>query len=138
MDAPAVLGPLYAPATVLHEAAVAGRPGAVEVQVAVAAGHVIIREVDVRLDKARVDAGEAAAIALARAISCAVLLDDREARTHAARSGVTLTGTLGVLVGLTRAGRIDRLEPVLDRLEAVGFRMTPELRATALRAVAEE
>ncbi len=49
-----------------------------------------------------------------------------------------VTGTVGVVVGLTHSGRIDRLGPVLDRLEAAGFRMSPELRRTALTAVGEE
>lgn len=106
-------------------------------QAAVTRGRLIVREVEPGFDHARVDAGETAAIALARAMSCAVLLDDRAARTHAARTGATVIGTLGVLVGLARAGRIDRLGPVLDQLEATGFRMTPELRQTALSAVGE-
>lgn len=105
---------------------------------AVGRGRLVVREVETVLDPARLGSGEAAAIALARAISCAVLLDDRAARAHAMRTGATVTGTLGVLVGLARSGRIDRLGPVLDRLETTGFRMTPELRQAALRAAGEE
>lgn len=115
----------------------AGRPGAAEVQAAVSAGHLIVREVEVGRDAARLDTGEAAAIALARSRSCAVVLDDREARAQAARLGLTVTGTVAVLVGLKRAGRIDRLAPVLDQLAQIGFRMTPELRLTALKAAGE-
>lgn len=126
------------PTIVLEEADVAGRPGAAEVQAAVGRGRLVVREVETGLDHARLGSGEAAAIALARAISCAVLLDDRAGRAHAMRSGATVTGTLGVLVGLARSGRIDRLGPVLDRLETTGFRMTPELRRTALKAAGEE
>lgn len=121
----------------IQEATVEGGPGAAEVQAAIRSARLLVREIEPRTDHAREDPGETAAIALARELSCAVLLDDRSARAHASRLGATLTGTLGVLIGLSRSARIDRLEPLLDELAAIGFRMTPELRKEALRAAGE-
>lgn len=81
--------------------------------------------------------GESAAIALAREQGLPALLDDRHARRIATTAGVRVVGTLGLLVELKRARRIDRLRPILDELAAIGFRMTPELREAALRAAGE-
>jgi predicted nucleic acid-binding protein len=132
-----VFGQLYVPEVVLQEAAVPGRRGEAEIHAAVAAGHIVVRKVDPELEEADLDEGEATAIALARATSRTVILDDREALAYAMRSGIPLTGTLAVLVRLKRDGKIDRLARALDQLEAIGFRMTPALRRAALTAVGE-
>lgn len=121
----------------LDEATAGGRAGAAEVRTALKRGILRERDAEAGIDQARLDAGEAAAIALARDIDCAVLLDDRPARGYAIRAGMVVTGTLGVLLALRLAGDVELLAPVLDRLEAAGFRMTPALKREVLAAVGE-
>jgi predicted nucleic acid-binding protein len=48
-----------------------------------------------------------------------------------------MTGTVGILARGTREGLIPRLLPVLDRLESLGFRLSSEAKAAALRLVGE-
>jgi predicted nucleic acid-binding protein len=78
--------------------------------------------------------GEAAVLSLA-SLSPAplLLLDDAAARRYASSMALPFTGTLGVLIRAFREGRITEIAVVLDRLEALGFRLAPATRAEALR-----
>lgn len=86
---------------------------------------------------ASVDRGEAEAIVLARQLGLRVILDDLRARRLAQRFELAVIGTLGILVRAKRQGFLDRLAPVLDQLEGIGFHMTPELKEEALHQAAE-
>ncbi|MGH9899763.1 MAG: DUF3368 domain-containing protein, partial [Pyrinomonadaceae bacterium] len=50
-----------------------------------------------------------------------LLLDDRKARQKAQRSGLTVTGTLGVLATASRRGLVD-LPTAITRLQQTTFR----------------
>jgi predicted nucleic acid-binding protein len=78
-----------------------------------------------------VDRGEAEAIQLAIELETGVLIDERRGRRLAQSMGVSLIGTLGVLLLAQEASLID-LEEVLQALEdldAFGFRMSSSLRS---------
>jgi hypothetical protein len=65
------------------------------------------------------DVGEAEAIALA--LECdadLVLLDERRGRQQAERMGLTIAGTLGVLVEAKRQNLMVEIRPTLDALRA--------------------
>jgi predicted nucleic acid-binding protein len=131
-----VFGPLAVPTAVLTETAVGDRAGALEIRQAVDGG--LLTEMAGNPDPATgLGSGESAAIALARQIDAPAMLDDRQARTMATIGGVQVIGTLAVLVGLKKAGRIARVAPILAQLRALGFRMSDELGATVLRAAGE-
>jgi predicted nucleic acid-binding protein len=66
-----------------------------------------------------------------------VILDDAKARAAAGRLGLKLTGTLGVLLDAKRAGLIAAVEPQLDQLNALGFRLAPHTRAAMLKLAGE-
>lgn len=66
-----------------------------------------------------------------------VILDDAKARAAAGRLGLKLTGTLGVLLDAKRAGLIAAVEPQLDQLDALGFRLAPHTRAAVLKLAGE-
>jgi predicted nucleic acid-binding protein len=74
------------------------------------------------------DDGEAEAIVLAEGLKPEVLLliDDRDGRREAARRGIAVTGTLGVLGGAAERGLVD-LAGVLDRLSRTTFPASPAL-----------
>jgi predicted nucleic acid-binding protein len=76
--------------------------------------------------------GEAEAIALAAVRKCRVILDDHQARSAAARVGVDVIGTVGILVHAKRAGLVPEVRPLLDALEEAGFRLDAGLRGRAL------
>lgn len=67
-----------------------------------------------------------------------VILDDARAREAAGRLGLKFTGTLGVLLDAKRAGLIVAVEPHLDRLDALGFRLARHTRAAVLKLAGEE
>jgi predicted nucleic acid-binding protein len=73
------------------------------------------------------DAGERAALALARTLSAElVVMDDRAGVAVAQRQGFTVTGTLGVLDLAAQRGLVD-LADAFARLRATSFRYPPEM-----------
>jgi predicted nucleic acid-binding protein len=82
--------------------------------------------------------GERQVLALAMGIANSlVILDDGRARRIGRLLGLRMTGTVGILARGTREGLIPRLLPMLDRLESLGFRLSREVKAAALRLVGE-
>lgn len=76
--------------------------------------------------------GESQAIALAEELQAALLLiDDRVGVQVALERGLTVTGTLGVLVEAAQAG-LTQIETVLRKLQETNFRATPGLYERAL------
>lgn len=79
---------------------------------------------------------EVLALALERKESVAVL-DDAVARRAAKALGIRLTGTLGVLLDAKRAGLLSEITPILDRLQALGFRLAAPTRRAVLQMAGE-
>lgn len=75
----------------------------------------------------QVDAGEREAISLAREIhAAAVLIDDRAGRLAAAKCGLTVVGTLGLLEQASVRGWV-ALPEALERLRKTNARLDPKL-----------
>ena len=72
----------------------------------------------------KLNAGEAACLALALTRDCRILTDDRDAREFARRLKIPLSGTLGVLVRLIDIGslRIEEADALLSQMIAAGYR----------------
>lgn len=84
------------------------------------------------------DPGETAAILVAESRHADLLLiDERVGRKVAQERGLTVRGTLGVLVQARQADVLPALKPVLDALVAEGFRIAPALVREALAHVGE-
>jgi len=82
--------------------------------------------------------GEAEALMLAlEEKEVVVVLDDALARRMAEALGLYLTGTLGLLLDARRAGLIPAVRPLLDRLQALRFRLAPHTYAAALHLAGE-
>lgn len=78
------------------------------------------------------DAGEAAALCLALEIQAdLVLLDERRGRAVAAQLGLTLTGTLGVLVEAALRGLVDFEAALTLLIEQTNFRVGESVIAAA-------
>jgi predicted nucleic acid-binding protein len=88
---------------------------------------------------ARLDEGEAAAIALARELKAdRLLIDERKGRQVAREEGVAVIGLVGVLILARRSGLVDRVEPLLGRLVSeANMYLDPSLINAALHAVGE-
>lgn len=81
--------------------------------------------------------GERAAIGFALEIGAVLLADDRAARICAAGLGLTVIGTLGVLVRSKRVGALKAVRPIIDSLRTGGHRLSDAVVAEALAAAGE-
>lgn len=97
--------------------------------------HDIVRYEMIRHQVGR---GEASAIVLALEINGSILiLDDKKARTIAADLGLTITGTLGVVVKAKLMGVIPSVKPWLHRFRLEGFRTSDPVERALLYAAGE-
>lgn len=124
-------------------------PGAVEIQRATWIRRVPLRNpqrvsqlIDLysslRLSNQPLDAGEAAAIALAEELRPAiVLVDDTAGRIMASHLGIERTGTLGIIKRAKQEGKISAGKPLLDALINTGFYIGQRLYADLLRDMGE-
>lgn len=125
---------VFIPEAVYQEVVLHGRgqPGADEVRAAIASGWLIRSTVTERIAVdallEELHAGESEAIVLSRELAIErVLLDDRAARSKAQLMGLTVTGTVGILLLAHRAAIIEDIRPDLDRLIESNFRISRRL-----------
>ena len=87
----------------------------------------------------QIDKGEASAIALAlETADNTVILDDWKARKLAERLGLSVTGTLGVIIRAKSTGLISSIKPYLEKIRETNFRISEELEQIALREANEK
>ena len=87
---------------------------------------------------ADLDRGEAEVLALAQELNAdLVIIDERLARLHAKRLGLTLTGTLGVLLRAKQLGHVKAVAPLIDKLRGGGIHLSDVVVAEVL-ALADE
>lgn len=65
------------------------------------------------------------------------LLDDELARRVAIANGIPIKGTLGLLLDAKRAGHLNAVEPSLDKLQELGFRLSQQTREAVLKLAGE-
>ena len=88
--------------------------------------------------EATVDKGEASAIALAIEMDdCLLIIDDLKGRKFANKIGLTIIGTIGVIVDAKLTGIISSVKPVLAKIKMTNFRITKELEAMILKRSGE-
>jgi predicted nucleic acid-binding protein len=84
------------------------------------------------------DQGEAEVLALAQELHAdLVIIDERLARLHAKRLGLTLTGTLGVLLKAKQLGHVNAVAPLIGRLRQGGMHLSDAV-VTEVLALADE
>jgi len=83
------------------------------------------------------DAGERAALTLAIHMRLPVLIDDLAGRRAAARLGVPVIGSVGVLLLAKGRGKIDLVRPTLDALLHGGLRRSTRLYRDILTRAGE-
>lgn len=83
-------------------------------------------------------AGEKEVLALGLQVPAAVvILDDRLGRLYGKALKLTVSGTLGTLLRARLEGRIDQIEPLLDQLDRLGFRLSARTRAAIVKQSGE-
>ena len=88
--------------------------------------------------RGRLGDGEWEAMALAIEVgAAAILLDDRPARRLAKKAGLSVVGTLGLLLEAKKAGLIASLRPELDKLLETSFFLSQQLYDQVLRTAGE-
>ncbi len=88
---------------------------------------------------ATLDRGEAEVIVLAKELDAdRVVMDDLDARRFARRAGFDLVGTLGLLLAARLRGEIPTVGEEIERLQILGFRITPSLVEAILREAGEK
>lgn len=83
------------------------------------------------------DPNEAAAIPLAEGLHATLLCDDGAARAIARARGLSIVGTLGVLLRAKREGRVERVGPLIERITGLGLFVSDDLVDEILRAAGE-
>lgn len=90
--------------------------------------------------RGKLDVGESEALALAEECRADwVLIDELAGRAVAGDSGLSVMGTLGVILKAHEKQLCGKVRPLLDRLQSeVRFFISPNLREHLLRQVGEE
>src|SRR5690606_12673734 len=74
------------------------------------------------------DIGEASAITLALELDSVLLvLDDYKARKIAQKSGLNITGTLGLFLKAKNANIISSVRPLLEKIQSTNFRYSQKV-----------
>jgi predicted nucleic acid-binding protein len=132
---------VYIPQAVMDEVQVKADKVAQDVERA-SQSWLTIRRVEnrqaVELLLADLGLGEAEVIVLAKEIAAdRVVMDDQDARRLARRVGLDLIGTMGLLLAARLRGHIPSLQQEIERLQALGFRVTPPLIEAVLKEAGE-
>ena len=131
---------IIVPETVYAECTVEiALPGAQAVRTAVEKGQIQVRPDTARPDAdpgdelAGLDAGELAAIHMAAALGCPVLMDERLGRQVAKRRGIAVIGSAGLVLVAKKRGLVPAVAPILDQWRQSGY----FLSASVVRAILE-
>jgi len=83
-------------------------------------------------------AGEKEAFTLALEVEDSlVIVDDGLARYYAKQLNIKFTGTLGILLKAKQLGNLTIIAPILDELDALGFRIDASTRMAVLKLAGE-
>lgn len=89
--------------------------------------------------QAKLHAGEVEVMILAQETNAdLVILDDNAAKKTAKFLGLTVTGTMGVLLKAKSLGFISEVKPIIDRIKDNGFFITNELYNLILNQAGEK
>jgi uncharacterized protein len=133
---PRLYGQIWVPRVVLEE--YQAKAPSTEPDLAQAAWLTVVDAVVIDPTLPLLDGGEAAALSLAQTIKARlVLLDERKARKIAARLGLSVAGTLAVLLRAKQQGFIAAIRPCITQMQRQGRRLHTDLVARILEEAGE-
>ena len=136
-----VAGQILLPDTVARECTGdSTKPGAIAILAAIKAQHLTIHaDPDASLlgEIPNLDAGETAAIALAKTLKAVVLMDEKLGRVVAKLNHVPVVGSAGILLAAKNKGALERVAPILQAWKSAGYFLSDSLAAEVLRRAAE-
>jgi predicted nucleic acid-binding protein len=137
-----VVGEVVVPASVFQECTSDPmKPGAKILTLAAKSGQIRVHEDvpsdDFQAQASILDQGERSAMALAKLLGCAVLMDEKLGRHIAANHGIPIIGSAGVLIAAKQQGLISHVRPILEKWQAFGYFMSADLRHAVLSRVDE-
>jgi len=131
---PKLYGSVVIPGEVAAELADSSRPQEVRSFIASAPAWLNVREPKDIENIAGIDAGERAAISLARELKADILLiDEVRGREAAIARNIRTLRTTAMMLDAANAGAIPDLKAAFDRLKATNFRVKPETLDGLLR-----
>lgn len=87
-----------------------------------------------RISESFLDKGEASAIALAlEEDSPLLIIDESKGRRVAKELGIRYTGTLGVIGSAKANGKIESVQPIIDKIRRTNFRISEDLLKRLLK-----
>ncbi|MGB8843342.1 MAG: DUF3368 domain-containing protein [Aliidongia sp.] len=86
---------------------------------------------------ANLDAGEIAALAMARQLGCPALMDETIGRKAAIRLAIPVIGSAGILLAAKQRGLIAEIAPILARWKGYGYFLAPTLLDAVLSRAGE-
>lgn len=129
---------VHVPQVVIDECLVhPDMPDAQRIQAALTQGW-LLPQVARPLDIPGLDPGECCAIGCALDMGAALLVDDRAARRHAEALGLSVLGTLGVLVLAKRRGLLNEVKPIVQAMRDQGHHISLAALDAVLHAAGEE
>ena len=119
------------------------RPGATAIAKAIDGKMIQIAHstkeiVDANNELARLDDGEAAAVALAHSLNLPLIIDEKLGRDVAKKLGVKIIGTIGVLLLAKEKKIIGTIKPILLQLKNGGYFLSSALIKDALKRAQEK
>lgn len=96
-------------------------------------------DADRMMYKAKLHAGEVEVMILAQEQEAdLVIIDDNAAKKTAKYLGLTVTGTLGVLIRAKQKGLIERVQPLLSEMKRNGFYISAKVEKMVLEYAGEK
>jgi predicted nucleic acid-binding protein len=90
------------------------------------------------LSRWKLDPGEESVFMVAlKSPGCEVVIDDMAGRRCATAHGITLLGTVGLVILAKRLGRITKARPIIEDLRRVGLYVKDDVIADALKGAGE-
>lgn len=116
------------------------KPGATKIEEAVSIGrirHIDDPDLGIFEGIPDLDAGEAAALALAIDLKAPVLMDDAIGREVARANNISVVGACGILLQAKNKGLIDAVAPIIQTWRKIGYFLSDSLIAEVLRRAGE-